>query len=174
MDTQPPPPGESRSNTGRLAGTTSNTEILGTQQKRRHKLVHRDAANVATKHMTQDAHLKIVRKTGSSKNKKQHAVGCQYILIEANGGQLTVKPRAGVRRELRNEFIAARNGKPTWSKKAFVSTVREIKHHNVVSSGIFADEFQDKRPREWTKQALITLAEAIEAYMVKVTAEFHC
>jgi len=89
MDTQPPPAGESGSNTGRLAGATSNKELLGTQQERRHKLVHRTAANVATKHMTQDAHLKIVRKTGSSKDKKQHAVGWKYILIVANGGQLT-------------------------------------------------------------------------------------
>jgi len=89
MDTQPPPAGESGSNTGRLAGATSNTELLGTQKERRHKLVHRDAANVATKHLTQDAHLKIVRKTGSSKIKKQHAVGCRYILIVANGGQLS-------------------------------------------------------------------------------------
>jgi len=89
MDTQPPLEGESGSNTRRLAGTTSNTALLGTQQERRHKLVHRDAANVATKHMTQDAHLKIIRKTGSSKNKQQHAVGCRYILIMANGGHLT-------------------------------------------------------------------------------------
>jgi hypothetical protein len=81
MDTQPPPVGETGSHTGRLAGATSNPELLGTQQERRHKLVHRDAANVATTHMTQDAHLKIVRKAGSSKNKKQHAVGCRYILI---------------------------------------------------------------------------------------------
>jgi len=80
----------------------------------------------------------------------------------------------GVRRELRNEFIAPRNGKPPWSTKAFVRTVREIEHHDVVSSGIFADEFPDKRPREWTKQALITLEEATEAYMVEVTAKFHC
>jgi hypothetical protein len=64
-----------------LAGATSNTEHLGIQQERGQKLVHRDAANVATKHMTQDAHLKIIRKTGSSKNKKQHAVGCEYILM---------------------------------------------------------------------------------------------
>jgi hypothetical protein len=89
VDTQPPPADESGSNTGRLAGTTSNTELLGTQQESRQKLVHRDAANVATKHMTQDAHLKIVRKTGSSKNMKQHAVGCKYILIMANGCELT-------------------------------------------------------------------------------------
>jgi len=54
------------------------------------KLVHRDTANAATKHMTQDAHLKVVRKTGSSKNKKHHAVGCEYIHIEVNGRQLPI------------------------------------------------------------------------------------
>jgi len=107
--------------------------------------------------MTQDAHLKIVRKTGSSKNKKQLAVGCEYIHIEANGGQLTIKHTAGVHRELRNEFIATRNGKPPLSTKAFVRTVREIEHHDVVSAGIFTDEFPDKHPCEWTKQALIIL-----------------
>jgi type VI protein secretion system component VasA len=69
MDLQPPPPGESRSNTGRLAGAKSYAELLGTQQERRHKLVHHDAANAATEHMTQDAHLEIVRKTGSSKTR---------------------------------------------------------------------------------------------------------
>jgi len=90
MDIQPPPPGESRSNTGRLACASSNTDILGTQQEPRHKLVDRDAANAATKYMTQDAHLKIVRKTGSRKNQKQHAVGCECIRIEAIGGQLDV------------------------------------------------------------------------------------
>jgi len=80
----------------------------------------------------------------------------------------------GARRELRNEFIAAHNGQPPWLTKAFVSTVREMEHRDVVSSGIFADEFPDKHPREWTKQALITLEEATEAYLVEVTAEFHC
>jgi hypothetical protein len=74
MHTHPAPPGESGSNTGRLAGASSNTAILGIQQECRYKLVHRDAANLATKLMTQDAYLKIVRKTESSKNKKQHAV----------------------------------------------------------------------------------------------------
>jgi len=90
MDTQRPPPGESGSNTGRLPGATSNTEILGTQQERRHKLVHHDAADAASKHMTQDADLKIVRKTGSRRSKKQHAVGCEYIHIDTIGCQLTV------------------------------------------------------------------------------------
>jgi hypothetical protein len=64
--------------------------MLGTQQDHRHKTVHCDAANAATTHMTQDAHLKIIRKTGCSKNQKQNAVGCEYILIYANDGQLTV------------------------------------------------------------------------------------
>jgi hypothetical protein len=71
-------------------------------------------------------------------------------------------------------LIAARNGKPPLSTTEFLRTVREIEHLNVVSSGIFADEFPDKRPREWTKQALITSEEATEAYIVEVTAEFHC
>jgi len=90
MDTESPPPGESGSNTGRLAVATTHTDILGTQQERRHKLVHRDAADAATKHMTQDAHLKIGRKTGSRRNNKQHAVGCEYIHIDAISGQLNV------------------------------------------------------------------------------------
>jgi len=89
MDTQPPPPGNSGSNTSRLVGVKSNTEMLGTQHERRQNLVHFNAANAAIKHMTQDTDLKIVCKTGSSKNKKQHAVRCKYIHIEANGSQLT-------------------------------------------------------------------------------------
>jgi hypothetical protein len=80
----------------------------------------------------------------------------------------------GVRRELRNKFIASHHGKPPWLRKPFVGRVREIEHHNVVSSGILADKFPDKRPHEWTKQALITLEEDTEAYMAEVTAEFHC
>jgi hypothetical protein len=90
MDTQPPPPGESISNTARSAGTTTTTDILGTQQERRHMLVHRDYANAAPKYMTQDAHLKIVRKTGSRRNMKLHAVECEYIHIDAIGVHLTV------------------------------------------------------------------------------------
>jgi hypothetical protein len=52
-------------------------EILAMQQERRNKLVHCDAANAATKQMTQDAHLKLVRMTGGSKHKMQYAVGCE-------------------------------------------------------------------------------------------------
>jgi hypothetical protein len=98
----------------------------------------------------------------------------KYILMEANGCQLTVSHTAGDHRELRNKFITARNRKPRLSSKAFVRAVRDIKHHDDVSSGIFADLFPDMSPHEWTKKALITLEEATEAYMVEVTAEFHC
>jgi hypothetical protein len=59
-------------------------------------------------------------------------------------------------------LIAARNGKSPWSTTAFVCTVRKIKQHDVVISGIFADEFPEKHPCEWTKQAVITLEEATE------------
>jgi hypothetical protein len=50
-----------------------------------------------------------------------------------------------------------------WSAKSHIM--------NVVRSGILADEFRDKRRREWTKQALMTLEEATESYMVEVIAE---
>jgi hypothetical protein len=76
-------------------------------------------------------------------------------------------------KELRVQFTSARNGKPPRSTKAFVDTVREIEHLDVVGSGMFAGEFRDKRPREWTKPAVITLEEATEAYMVEVIAETH-
>jgi hypothetical protein len=56
----------------------------------------------------------------------------------------------------------------------FVRTVREIEHHDVVSSGNLADEFRDKRPRDWTKQGLKTLEEATESYMVEVLPGSHC
>ena len=46
-------------------------------------------------------------------------------------------------------------------------------HHDVFSSEIFADEFPDKHPRDWMKQALMTWEEAMEVYMVKVTAKSH-
>jgi hypothetical protein len=68
MDAEPSAGGKSQSNTARRPGATFTMEIVGAQQDRRHNFVHRDTANAATKYMTQDAQLKIVRKTGSRKN----------------------------------------------------------------------------------------------------------
>jgi len=47
-------------------------------------------ANEVTNNMTLDAHLKIICNTGSSTNKKQHAVGGEYIHTVVTGRQLTV------------------------------------------------------------------------------------
>jgi len=87
-----------------------------------------------------------------------------------NRSQLIVKRTVDVHIELRDKLVAARNRKHPWSAQAFVRTVRDIEHHDVVSSGILADEIPDKNPREWTKQALITLEEVTDANMVEVIA----
>jgi Fe-S oxidoreductase len=168
------PPGTIGTESRRTTGASRNAPLGETQQQRRHQLVHRDAAIVATENMTQDTHLKKVRKTGSSKNKKQHAIGCESIHIHVNDSQLKIKCTVGVRKELRDQLIASRNGKSLWSTKGFVRTVRKIDHHDGVSSWIFADKFRDKRPQEWTKQALKTLEEATESYMVEVIPGSHC
>jgi len=61
-ETQPPQPGDSVSKSSRLVGATSNMSLIGTQQECRHQLVHCDAADAATRNMTQDAHLTVVWK----------------------------------------------------------------------------------------------------------------
>jgi len=84
------PPGTIGAESSRMTGA-SHTEPLGeTQQQCRHQLVHRDAAIVANKNMTQDAHLKKVPKTGIKRNKKQHGIGCESIHICGDGGQLRI------------------------------------------------------------------------------------
>jgi len=90
METQPPQPAASGLKSSRLAGDTSNTSLIGIQQQCRHQLVHRDAADAATRNMTQDTHLTIVRRTGSRRIKQQHAVGCKYKHIVVNSRRLIV------------------------------------------------------------------------------------
>jgi len=172
--TWPPQLGGCRSKFSRLADATSTMAIIGTKQECRHQLVHRNAANACTNYMTQDTMFKIVCKTGSSKNTKQPAVCCECIYSMVNSCRLNLYHTAGVHRELRDQFITANNWKPTWPSKAFLRTVCEIEHHDVVSSGILAHDFPDKHPCKWTGQALITLEEATEVYMVQVIAESHC
>jgi len=84
------PPGAIGDESSRTTGTSCNAPLGESQQQHRHHLVHRDAAIVATENMTQDAYLKKVRKTGSSKNKKQDAIGCESIHICVNDGQLNI------------------------------------------------------------------------------------
>jgi len=90
IDPQRPKAGDTRSKSSQFVGATSNMSIIGTQQERRHHLVHCDAADVATNHITPDSHLKLIRKMGNRQNKKKPAVGCEYMRIKVNGRQLTV------------------------------------------------------------------------------------
>jgi len=152
-------------------GASANTPPAETQPQRRHQLAHRNAATAATEQMTLDAQSRIVRKTGSGKNKKQRTIGCEYSWIKVEIRELMILHAAGVRWELCDQFPAAHIGKPPWLTKEFIRTDREIEHHDVVSSGIFAHKFNDKNPREWTKQALTTLEDATEVYLADVPAE---
>jgi len=77
MAPQTPQPGVIQSESSQTAGASSNAPLAETQLQRRHQLVHRDAANAATKSIAQDAHLKNVCKTGRSNNRQQHAIGCE-------------------------------------------------------------------------------------------------
>jgi len=151
-------------------GASNNAPPSVRQQQHRHHFVHCDNMIVATDNTSKDTDLKVVRYTGGNMNEKRHVIGCESIHIDVDNGQLTVQQEAGVRRELLDQFIAARNWKPPWLNHALVRTVREIEDHNALSSGHFADQFGDKCPRECTKLGLKTLQEATESYMVEVTA----
>jgi len=125
-DAHEPQPDGSGSKSSGLVGATSSTSLTGTQQECRHLFVHSDGANAVTKQMTQDANLKMVCKTGCSKSKKQHGVGCEYIHIEVSSHQITIYHTADVCRELHDQCIAVHNGKPRLLTKTFLCTVCEI------------------------------------------------
>jgi hypothetical protein len=90
MAPEPLQPGAIGAESSRMTGASSTPPPGETQQECRHRLVHRDVAIVATKNMNQDAQLKNVHKTGSSKKQKQHAIGCKSIHISVDHGQLTI------------------------------------------------------------------------------------
>ena len=62
MNTETPEHGKSGSEPSHSSGGSSNPALAGTQQRCRHQSVYHEAANTATKNMTQDAHLQIVPK----------------------------------------------------------------------------------------------------------------
>jgi len=84
-----------------------------------------------------------------------------------------MKCTAGVRTELHDQYIAARDGKPPWSTKESVHTVHDIEHHEVVSSLTVKYKFRDKCAHQCTKQALNAFEEATELYMAEVIAKSH-
>jgi hypothetical protein len=114
-------------------------------------------ANAAPRNITQDANFKIICKTGRSKNKTQHAVGCEYMHIFVNSHQLTEELTVGASTELCDQFVAAHHRKPPWSAQEILHTVCKIEHHDIVNSWIVEDMFPD-----------------MKVYMVQVLAESHC
>jgi hypothetical protein len=75
--------------------------------------------------------------------------------------------------KLCDQFISTRKGKSPWSLKALVRRVSEIEHYDIFSSRIFAVEFLEFCPWQWTAQALLTSADSTVQYMVDVMAESH-
>ena len=171
MAPQTPQQGASELESSRTTGVSTNMPPPQTQLWCRHDIVHRDTANATTEPMPLDAQLQIVRKTGSSRNWMQHRITFIHCCIKADCNQQMIQHTAGVPTELRDQLIAACNGKPPWSTKAFAYTVRQITHHDVFSPGMFLDQFRDEHPREWTKQASTILDDATEACMVEAIAK---
>jgi len=91
-----------------------------------------------------------------------------------DGCLLTIYYTVGIHRQLHGQFIAAHNAEPPGSTNTFLHTVRVAEYIQVASCGIFVDEFHDKHPCVWTKQALNTSELAMEAYMAELIAASHC
>jgi len=71
-----------------------------------------------------------VSKTGCSKNKKPHVIGCESIDIKADVCPLTIDNTADICRELHEQCIAAWNGKPPQSTKAWIHPGLEVEHQD--------------------------------------------
>jgi len=168
MATQSPQPGESRSELSPLTGQASNAALAVTQQQHTHLLVHCDAANTAIKNVTYNIHFKMVRIARSSKRKKLFATGYEYVHVEVEECQLTVKHTAGIYGAIYDQFIDRSNRKRPLSTMAFVLSVCEMEIHNVVSPWIFTEEFCNKCPSEWTKNTSNCLEVPTEEYVVEV------
>jgi len=173
MASQTPQQGEHGSESGQSTGGSSNASLAGTEQQCRQQLVRRNAANAATQIMTQHAHWNIVCNNRRSKDENQHTIRCDYIHIVGNSRQLTIYCMAGICRVLWDKLIAAHDGKPPLLTTGSVRTVCGIDHLDPVPFGIVGDKLCHDGSREWTNQALNSLEEASEAYMVEVIAKSH-
>jgi len=90
MDTQTPQRRVTVSESSWTTCILSAMSQIGTQQQCWQQLVRHDAAHAASSHMTEDANIKIFRKTGSSRNEKQHVIECEYIHTGVNRPQITL------------------------------------------------------------------------------------
>ena len=87
--------------------------------------------------------------------------------------QLAIIRKAGVPRDLHDQLTPVCNGKPPRLMEVFVGTVCKFEHHYGISSLGLVYELHVRHPRQWMKQALNTLEEPMELYMVEVIAESH-
>jgi len=90
MDPQTAPQRTTGSESSRTTVASSNMSPAQTQLQQRHHLVHCHAAHAATYDMTKYVQVQMFPKTGTGRNKKQHAIRCVYICIEVDSRQLTI------------------------------------------------------------------------------------
>jgi len=137
-------PGGSWSELSTTGRASSNTPPVENQLQCRHHSFHRDAAKAATYNLTLQIQLKVVHKTGHRTNRNPHAMEFKCSSLEVENHQASILHFTGVCREPCDQFLGARNCRPAWSTGVSVPTVRKIKCHDIVSSGIFTKEFSDK------------------------------
>jgi hypothetical protein len=106
--TEPPDPGVIGAESSWTTGASCNTPLGDTQHQRRHHGVNDDAAIVAPENLITVSGLKMVCTTGNINNKKHNAIECESICSSADLSQWTISAIGGVRRELREQFMASR------------------------------------------------------------------
>jgi hypothetical protein len=86
MALQTTPPAAIRSESRWIPGASCNAWPGETQQQCKSQFIHQDAAVVVTENMTQNPHLKQVRKTSRDKSKTQDVVGFELLHVDVDGG----------------------------------------------------------------------------------------
>jgi hypothetical protein len=123
------------------------------------------------KNMTLDTHLKMELRTGSRKNMKHHAIGCEWIHIKVDGSHLPIGCTAGICKDFGDQSIATSNGNPVWPTLYSLSTCLRIEHYDVVCSGIGVYQCCNKCPWGSIKHSLKTVQNGSEKYMGVIIPE---
>jgi hypothetical protein len=81
---------------------------------------------------------------------------------------------AGIHIELRVKFKVTWNRNPQSATTLHGHTVGDIDHHTVITTESLAGEFHDNCLREWTKDAVNTVEESMNAKIVEVIVKMYC
>jgi len=103
----------------------------------------------------------------------QHVIECELTHIGVDGYQQTIQFTAGIWRDLSEQQKAAYNGNPPSSSMGICCISLEIERHCSIISGIVLSDFHVNHVWQYTKQALNTVENAMEAYVVGVPAKSH-